>query len=888
MSSNDKTNPKEVENHEWLESLEWVLKNEGKERTKELLELLQDEAQKHGISPALNFNTPYINTISPEKEVAYPGDLEIEQKLMGIIRWNAMAMVVKANMANKGIGGHISSYASMANLWEVGFNHFFKIYESGKSDLVYFQGHASPGVYSRAFLEGRLTEEHLENFRREIKSEKGLSSYPHPHLMPEFWNFPTVSMGLGAIMAIYQARFNKYLQNRGLLEENNQKVWGFFGDGEMDETEARGALSIAARDKLDNLVFVLDCNLQRLDGPVKGNGKIIQELEAFYKGAGWNVIKVLWGKDWDPIFEKDESGKVIDLLNEIPDGQLQKYAYSEGSFIREDFFGKDPALKELVKGYSDKELLRLKRGGHDPVKIYNAYKAAMEHEGSPTIILAQTIKGYGQGHAGEASNVAHKTKILKKDDLEAFRDRFKVAISDEELEKIPFIKPDDDSPEIKYLKKQREEAGGFLPQRKDRSEALQKPDDQIFKSFYEGSGDEPAGTTMVVVQILSKLLKDKNFGKLIVPIIPDESRTFGMESLFRQAGIYAAEGQKYEPVDQDSLLYYRESQDGAILEEGITEAGCTGEFIAAGTAWLTHGISTIPFYMFYSMFGFQRTGDLFWAAADAGAKGFLIGGISGRTSLPGEGLQHQDGQSHLYALAYPTLQAYDPAFAYEIALIIQDGIRRMYIEKEEIFYYITVGNDTYKMPKMPKDVKEGVLKGMYCFKRSKKEAKDKKVHLFGSGAIMQEVLQAAEMLEKDFKIPTDIWSITSYKALYDNANDTERENRLKAQLNKESNYIEECLKEENGVFVAASDYVKAVPEAVAKWFPQPLVCMGTDGFGRSDTREELREFFEVNAAHIAYAALYELALQDKIKMKDLKKAAKDWNIGSGKANPRTS
>lgn len=877
-----------TEDREWIDSLNWVLESEGKERVRELLELLKDEAQKHGVSPELLLNTPYINTIPAEEEVAYPGDLEIEEKLLGIIRWNAMAMVVKANMANKGIGGHISTYASMANLWEVGFNHFFKIQENGKSDLIYFQGHASPGVYSRAFLEGRLTEEHLENFRREIKSKKGLSSYPHPHLMPEFWNFPTVSMGLGPVMAIYQARFNKYLHNRELIEENKQQVWGFFGDGEMDETEARGALAIAARDKLENLTFVIDCNLQRLDGPVKGNGKIIQELESFYKGAGWNVIKVLWGRDWDPLFEHDKAGKLIEMLNEIPDGQLQKYAYSEGSLIREDFFGKDEELKELVKNYSDKELLRLKRGGHDPVKIYNAFKAAQEHKGEPTVILAQTIKGYGQGAAGEASNVAHKTKVLKEKDLRYFRDRFNVPVSDEEIENIPFIRPDEDSDEMKYLKKKREEAGGYIPQRKDRSDALKKPEDGIFKSFYEGSGEEEAATTMAMMQLLGKMLKDKKLGKLVVPIIPDESRTFGMESLFRQAGIYAPEGQKYEPVDQDSLLYYREAKDGAILEEGITEAGCTGEFIAAGTAYLTHGLNTIPFYFFYSMFGFQRTGDLFWAAADAGAKGFLVGGISGRTSLPGEGLQHQDGQSHLYALAYPTLKAYDPAFAFELAVIVQDGIKRMYIDKEDIFYYITLGNDTYKMPKMPDSSREGILKGMYKFKASSKKAKEKRVHLLGSGAIMNEVLEAADMLEKDYKLPVDVWSVTSYKALYDDAIDTERQNRLKAQLNKQPNYIEECFADEKGVFVAACDYVKALPEAVAKWFPGHLVSLGTDGFGRSDTREELRGFFEVGARHIAYAALYELALQDKIKMKDLKKAAKDWDIKAGKVNPRTS
>ncbi|MEX2569410.1 MAG: pyruvate dehydrogenase (acetyl-transferring), homodimeric type [Cyclobacteriaceae bacterium] len=878
----------QIENREWIESLQYVMNNEPPERVQELLDLLQGEAQRKGIKIKTSYNTPYINTISVKEEEAYPGDLELEKKLTGIIRWNAMAMVAKANLESKGIGGHISTYGSISNLWEVGFHHFFKVHDQDNADIVYFQGHASPGVYARAFLEGRLTEKDLENFRRELKPGGGLSSYPHPFLMPKFWRFPTVSMGLSPIMAIYQARFNKYLKNRGHLKEEKQKIWAFLGDGEMDEPEATGALGVAARDKLDNLIFVVNCNLQRLDGPVRGNGKIIQELEALFKGAGWNVIKVLWGRDWDPLLEKDKHGFIVREFNEILDGQLQRLASSDGDYIRKSFFGKEEQLQKLVENYSDKELQRLRRGGHDPVKIYNAYKAASEHKGQPTVILAQTIKGYGQGKAGEASNVSHQTKTFDKEALKHFRDRFKVAVSDDDLESIPFIKPEEGSKEMKYLHQKRKEAGGYIPQRKDRSERMEVPDKTIFETFFKGSGEDRVATTMVMVKILGKLLKDEQYGKLTVPIIPDESRTFGIESLFRQVGIYAPGGQQYEPVDKESLLYYRESKDGAILEEGITEAGCMSEFIAAGTAYITHGINTIPFYFFYSMFGFQRIGDLIWAAADAGTKGFLIGGISGRTSMPGEGLQHQDGQSHLYAYAFPNLKAYDPAFAFELAVIVQEGIKRMYVEKETIFYYLTVGNDTYPMPPMPSASKEGIIKGMYRFKKSSKRNRKKKAHLFGSGAIMTEVLEAAELLEKKYGVAVDVWSITSYKALYDDAIDTHRENRINAKVNEGPNYIQKCFQDENGVFVAASDYLKALPESISRWFPGELTVLGTDGFGRSDTREALREFFEVNHNHIAFAALYDLAKQGHIKSDELKKAAKNLGIDPEKANPRTS
>ncbi|MGY5851103.1 pyruvate dehydrogenase (acetyl-transferring), homodimeric type [Salegentibacter sp. F14] len=877
------------ENQEWIDSLTWVIKNKSTKRAGELLQILQEEAKKHDIDLPELRTTPYINTIPKDKEEEYPGDLELEEKLLAYIRWNAMAMVVKANKADPGIGGHISTYASIAELWEVGFHHFFKIDKNQVADQVFFQGHASPGIYARAYIEGRLTKRNLEDFRHEVQSKEGISSYPHPHLMPDFWCNPTVSMGLGPIQAIYRARFNKYLFNRELIDEDTSKVWAFIGDGEMDEVEARGAINIASRDKLDNLIFVIDCNLQRLDGPVRGNAKIIQELEGLFKGAGWNIIKLLWGKQWEALIEKDSSGKLLKKLNELPDGQLQKYAFSDGEILRKELFGDDEDLEKLVEDYSDEELKKFKRGGHDSEKIYNAYKVAVETKEKPTIILAQTIKGYGQGSAGEASNVSHKTKEFDKEQLKEFRDFFKVPVSDEELQKIPFIKPKNDSEELKYLREKRKGLGGYLPQRKDKSPILKAPDSKIFESFLKGSGEDQVATTMAMVQILSKLMQDENIGKLIVPIIPDESRTFGMESLFRQAGIYAPQGQKYDPVDEESLLYYKESKNGAILEEGITESGCMAEFAAVGTTYLTHGINTIPFYFFYSMFGFQRTGDLMWAAADAGAKGFLMGGIAGRTSIPGEGLQHQDGQSHLYALAFPNLRAYDPAFAYELAVIVKEGIKTMYIDKEEVFYYVTISNDTYSMPKMAKDLDENdILNGLYKFKNSKLRKRTRKAHLFGSGAIMKEVIEAGRILEEEFDVGTDIWSITSYKALYDNAIDTERNNRLKAQINKEKNYIEQKLEGEKGSFVAASDYVKALPESLATYFPDDLISLGTDGFGRSDNREALRGFFEVNAAHIAYAAIYGLAKKEKISAEELKKAAKKLKIDSQKTNPRTA
>ncbi|WPP51075.1 pyruvate dehydrogenase (acetyl-transferring), homodimeric type [Catalinimonas niigatensis] len=872
------------ENQEWLNSLDYLLENESPERVREVLQKLQKKAAASGVSVSEDINTPYINTISPEDEEAYPGDLEIEEKLTNFIRWNALAMVVRANKQSSGIGGHISTYASSSTLFEVGFHHFFKgLDNSNEADLIYFQGHATPGIYARSFLEGRLTEKNLDYFRRELSDKAGLSSYPHPRLMPEYWRFPTVSMGLGAIQAIYQARFIKYLEDRKLKEPSDQKVWSFLGDGEMDEPESIGALPIASRENLDNLIFVVSCNLQRLDGPVRGNYKVIQELEGIFKGSGWNVIKVVWGDKWDPLLKKDKSGKLVERMNETVDGQYQLYSMQDGAFVRDDFFGKDEVLQQLVEDMSDEEINQLNRGGHDPKKVFNAYKRAVEHTGQPTVILAQTVKGYGLGKSGEASNVAHQRKKLDEKELKAYRDRFDLPIADDKLSEASYYRPKENSKEIKYLLERRKNLGGLIPKRKSKLKPLKAADDKAFKTYREGAGDREASTTMVMVQMLAKLMKDKNVGKLIVPIVPDESRTFGMDALFRQFGIYSHIGQRYEPVDKGSLMFYKEAKDGAILEEGITEAGSISSFIAAGTAYANLQIHTIPFYFFYSMFGFQRTGDFIWAAADARARGFLIGGTAGRTTLPGEGLQHQDGNSHILALPIPNLKAYDPTFAYELAVIIKEGMRRMYQEQEDIFYYITVTNDNYKMPPMPKGVEEGILQGMYRYQSSEKDSK-KKVHLLGSGAILQESIKAAALLEKDYGVSANVWSVTSYKALYDDAIAVDRYNRLHPDDEK-NNYIQQCMGEEEGVFVAATDYLKALPATVAQWFPQPLICLGTDGFGRSDNRPELRDFFEVDHRHIALAALSGLLKEGKIRKNSYEKAMKELKIHPDKVNP---
>jgi pyruvate dehydrogenase E1 component len=877
----------ETETREWLYSLDYVLEHGGPERVKDLLQQLQIRAHKAGVEMPFSANTPYINTIPREKQLPFPGNREIERRIKSLIRWNAMAMVVKANKIASGIGGHISTYASAATLYEIGFNHFFK----GKSkdsngDQVYFQGHASPGIYARAYLEGRLSNEQLENFRRELQPKAGLSSYPHPWLMPDFWEFPTVSMGLGPIMSIYQARFNRYLEDRGLKPNNGNHVWAFLGDGETDEPEALGAITLASREKLDNLIFVINCNLQRLDGPVRGNGKIIQELEAIFRGAGWNVIKVIWGSDWDPLLEKDHEGKLVKRMSETVDGQYQKFSVETGEYIRQHFFRDD--LRDMAKSLTDEQLQKMKRGGHDPEKVYAAYKAAVEHKGSPTVILAKTIKGYGLGESGEGKNITHQQKKLNEDELKEFRSRFGIPISDDEIANAPFYRPSEDSAEIKYLKERREKLGGFVPSRKVYVKPITTPPEEIFEEFYKGTEGREVSTTMVFVRILAKLLKDKEIGKLIVPIVPDEARTFGMEALFRSVGIYSHVGQLYEPVDKESLLYYKEAKDGQILEEGITEAGSMSSFIAAGTAYSTHGINMIPFFIYYSMFGFQRIGDLVWAAGDMRAKGFLLGGTAGRTTLNGEGLQHQDGHSHLLAYPLPNLVTYDPAFAFELAVIIRDGIRRMYEEQENVFYYLTVMNENYPMPPMPDGAKEGIVKGMYKFKSSKKKNFKLNTQLFGSGTILNEVLKAAEILEQDYEVAADVWSVTSYKELRRDALDVERWNVLNPDKKQKVTYIEKMLKNEKGVFVAASDYVKALPDSIAKWIPGRLYSLGTDGFGRSESREALRDFFEVDARHIVLATLFALEKEGNLKMATVQKAIKDLKINPDKPNPMKS
>lgn len=882
MAEKDKI--RSFENKEWLDSIDFIIKNEDEERVEEIIELLWERASEKGIQLKTHLNTPYINTIPASEEEPYPGNRELERKIKSIIRWNAMAMVVQANRKKEGIGGHISTYASAATLYEVGFNHFFKGGDGDSpADIVYFQGHASPGIYARSYLEGRLSETQLENFRRELNPDGGLSSYPHPRLMDEYWQFPTVSMGLAPIMSIYQARFNKYLQDKGLLDAPDQKVWAFLGDGEMDEPESMGALTLASREELDNLIFVINCNLQRLDGPVRGNSSIIQELEAAFRGAGWNVIKVITGENWDPLFEKDKKGLLKKRLTEAVDGERQRYTLAEGDFIREKFFGKSKELKALVENLSDNEITKLRRGGHDPLKVFNAFNKAVKSKNKPTVVLTQTIKGYGMGEAGEGRNITHQQKKLNEEELIHFRDRFNIPISDEEVAKAPFYKPDEDSEEIKYLKNQRENLGGFLPKRKKKTPECDLPAPDIFDEFFKGSGNREVATTMAAVQMLSKLLKDKNAGKLVVPIVPDESRTFGMDSLFRQVGIYSHKGQLYEPVDRESLMYYKEAKNGAILEEGITEAGSMSSFIAAGTACSTHQINCIPFYVFYSMFGFQRIGDLIWAAADARAKGFMLGGTAGRSTLAGEGLQHQDGQSHLMALSVPTVRAYDPAFAYELAVIIRHGMNQMFKDGEDVFYYITVMNEKYKMPSMPsrKGVEEEIIKGMYKYKSSTKNKHN--LHLLGSGSILNEALQAAEILKRDYDIYPEVWSVTSYKQLYDNAIETERVNTLN-NSNKKT-FIEEMVGAKKGTFVAASDYVKALPLSVSKWFPGEFSALGTDGFGLSEHRDELRDHFEIDAKHIVWAALNSLHEQKKVDKQLLNKAKKKLEINPGKESP---
>jgi pyruvate dehydrogenase E1 component len=798
-------------------------------------------------------------------------------------------MVVRANQLEHNIGGHISTYASAATLYEVGFNHFFRARTPEfEGDTVYFQGHAAPGIYARAFLEGRLSYQQLENFRRERAPGGGLSSYPHPWLMPDFWEFPTVSMGLSPLMAIYQARFNRYLENRGLKPVTDAKVWAFLGDGETDEPESLGAITLAAREKLDNLIFVVNCNLQRLDGPVRGNGQIIQELESAFRGAGWNVIKVLWGSEWDPILEQDTEGLLVKRMGEMVDGEYQKLVVSSGAYVREHFFGSDPRLLKLVEPLSDEALRRLRLGGHDPRKVYAAYKVASDHRGSPTVILARTIKGYGLGEAGEGKNVTHQQKKLNEDELREFRSRFEIPLADEECIDVAFYRPPEDSEEIRYLRERRMALGGYVPARSARTKPLVADHDELFKEFLEGSGGREVSTTMAYVGMLRKMLRDSEMGQSIVPIVPDEARTFGMESLFRTVGIYSSVGQRYEPVDVNTLLYYKEAQNGQILEEGITEAGSMASFIAAGTAYATHGINTIPFFIFYSMFGFQRIADFIWAAADMRTRGFLLGGTSGRTTLAGEGLQHQDGNSHVLALPVPNLLAYDPAFAYEIAVIIQDGIRRMYKEGESIFYYITVMNEPYAMPPMPEGVKDGILKGMYRYRAAANQDAKLRAQLFGSGAILNEALRAQEILAEKFGVAADVWSVTSYKALYSDGVETERWNRLHPGETPRVPYVTKCLADVPGVLVAATDYLKTLPQMVSQWMPRHLASLGTDGFGRSEGRAGLREFFEVDSRFIALAALYELFHEGQIERAIVDRAIAELGIDARKPNPVTS
>ena len=887
ISPKDAADLDATETREWLDSLDYVLQSGGQAKVARLLRELTLYAKQNGVKLPFTANTPYVNTIPADEQVLMPGNPDIERRIKSFVRWNAAAMVVRANKAEEGIGGHISTFASAATLYEVGFNHFF--HGSGEDraagDVIYFQGHAAPGIYARAYLEGRIDEKHLENFRRELKPGGGLSSYPHPWLMPDFWDYPSVSMGLSPLMAIYQARFIRYLEDRGLKAKSDTKVWAFLGDGETDEPESLGAITLPAREKLDNLIFVINCNLQRLDGPVRGNGQIIQELEATFRGAGWNVIKVLWGREWDPILAKDRDGLLVKRMGEIVDGQYQKYSIESGAYIREHFWGVDPRLLDMVKHLSDDQLKKMTLGGHDPIKVYNAYKAAVEHSGVPTVILARTIKGYGLGEAGEGKNITHQQKKLNEDELRAFRTRFGVPIADSEIGHAPFYRPGEDSVESKYMLERRQQLGGFVPSRKTRSESLAPVSAEPFEEFFKGTEGRKASTTMVFVRLLSKLIRDKDIGRLVVPIVPDEARTFGMEALFRQVGIYSHAGQVYEPVDMDTLLYYKEASDGQILEEGINEAGSMSSFIAAGTAYATHGVNTIPFFIYYSMFGFQRIGDLIWAAADSRTRGFLLGGTAGRTTLAGEGLQHQDGNSHLFALAYPNVLPFDPAFAYEIAVIIQDGIKRMYVDQESVFYYLTVMNEQYEMPPMPDGAADGILKGMYKFRATSTPGAKWRAQLFGSGAILPEVIKAQEVLGSQYNVGADVWSVTSYIQLYRDGNAADRWNMLHPGESPRVPYVTQCLKDAPGVFVAASDYVKALPDAIDRWLPRPLTVLGTDGFGRSESRAGLRDFFEVDHRYVVVATLAALARDGKLAPSVVQEAIKVHGVNPDKLNP---
>ena len=880
--TNPYKDPDPQETQEWIESIKDALEEHGYERTRHLLETLIDFAQSNGARLPFNTSTPFVNTILPSQQPPYPGDRDIERKIKSVVRWNAMAMVTKANTETPGIGGHISTFASAATLYEVAFNHFFKGADhTDGQDLIFFQGHASPGIYARAYLEGRLNGQQLHNFRRELSEKGGLSSYPHPYLMPDFWQFATVSMGLGPIMAIYQARFMRYMIDRGFMEDTDRKVFAYLGDGEMDEPESLGALTLASRENLDNLIFVVNCNLQRLDGPVRGNSKVIQELERAFRGAGWNVIKVIWGSDWDELLENDASGLLLQRLEEVVDGDLLKYVVEGGAYLREHFYGKYPELLKMVEHISDEELAKLRLGGHDPLKVYAAYNEAVNFKGKPTVILARTIKGYGLGEAGEGRNITHNQKKLNEEELLYFRDRFNVPLSDEEAMKAPFYRLDETSLEYKYLIDRRKALGGSLPIRTDRSTPLDLPNISIFQELLDGTGDREISTTMAYVRLLTILTKDKTIGKHIVPIIPDEARTFGMDPLFRQLGIYSHKGQLYDPVDSDQFLYYKEVKDGQILEEGINEAGSISSFIAAGMSYSTHGIKMIPFYIYYSMFGFQRVWDLIWAAGDMRVRGFLLGGTAGRTTLNGEGLQHQDGHSHLAAAATPNIKAYDLAYAYEIATIVHHGMKEMCQDDKDVIYYLTLENENYTHQPMPEGVADDIIKGLYKIHATENPT----MRLLGSGPLMGEVLAAAELLKKDWHIEPGIWNVTSFSELRRDAEEIERWNLIHPENDPKHSHLEQCLSKHHVPTVAVSDYVKMVSEQIGPYVPGPYYALGTDGFGRSDTRENLRHFFEVDRYYIVLTAIRALALDGKMDMSKADEVMKKYNLDPEKPSP---
>ncbi|MBX2808029.1 MAG: pyruvate dehydrogenase (acetyl-transferring), homodimeric type [Cellvibrionaceae bacterium] len=877
----------DIETQEWLDALNSLIKYAGKDKAAEIVKLLSEQAAAEGVDVPSAITTAYINTFDQSQDLARPGDEDLDRRVRSLIRWNAMAMVMRANDNKEGLGGHIASYASAAVLYEIGFQYFFHAEGNNRlADLIYYQGHSSPGIYARSFIEGRLTEENLDNFRREVEG-KGLSSYPHPWLMPDYWQFPTVSMGLGPITSIYQARFISYLTSRRLLTpEPNRKVWAFLGDGECDEPETLGAISLAAREKLDNLIFVINCNLQRLDGPVRGNGKIVQELEGIFSGAGWHVIKVLWGSGWDALLQKDTSGLLVKRMNEVVDGELQACKALGGAYTREHFFGKYPELTALVADMSDDEIYHLLRGGNDANKVFTAYSHAVAHKGQPTVILAQTVKGYGMGDSGEAINETHSVKKLNLESLQQFRDRFELPFTDEQLKDVPYYRPPENSPEMVYLRQQREKLGGYLPARRNAVEVLEIPALDAFQSQLKGTGEREISTTMAFVRILSTLVKDKKMGNRLVPIVPDEARTFGMEGMFRQVGIYASEGQKYVPHDADQIMFYKEDEKGQILEEGINEAGAMSSWIAAATSYSTNGLSMIPFYIYYSMFGFQRIGDLAWLAGDSQARGFLIGATAGRTTLNGEGLQHEDGHSHLMANTIPNCKSYDPTYNYELAVIIREGMQRMYGDQENCFYYITTMNENYPHPAMPDGVEEGIIKGLYRL-HGAKGRKKLRVQLMGSGTILREVEAAAEILREDFNVESVVWSMTSANELTREGQAVNRHNLMHPTAEPKKAYITEQLENEAGPVIAATDYMKIYVEQLRDFVPRRFTVLGTDGFGRSDTRAQLRHFFEVNRHYIVIAALKTLADEGEIKADVVKKAIATLGLDPDKADPMT-